>query len=735
MSSRPRPARRAAGRALRLQLEILEDRTVPTLLGNTLFPADNPWNQPITNAPVAANSNAVLSSIISQYGDGQLHPDFGQDYFAAQPLYGIPYNVVHGNTTPKIHVVIDSYASESDVQDAPIPANAVLEGDNQNGPASIAQRGDSHLIVYDVDNNVGYEFFSASRPSENTDGRWHAAQETVWNYNTDTFRTLGWTSADAAGLPILPGLIRPDEGLPAAQGGQGVINHAIRMTLQNSVILDQFLYPASHAANPGNTDAAVQPPMGARFRLKASVDISGLSPQARVIAQAMKDYGLIVADNGSNFFISGASYAATANNTPGLTWDDNDIQDSVSGLKSLHFSDFELVDLTPVVTGLSATRGPAGTAVTITGENFSGAAGHLQVLFGSTPATAVSVVDDGHITATAPAGAGTVDVRVQSGVSAPGLAGANYTDPVFGYGVSATSAADQFTYDTPGFTYDPATQTLTINGTNFGFVQKMTTDATGTYLADTFTIDGTSEVFPESRLARVVVLGSGGGSAWLTTGASSAGDSIFLGNRGGTVARLNAAGNAANYVYLSGFAAVYSLAGPLDPVLMVGTSGVANTFVSAGRYSYLTSGSAFYYVSGSKYVYAYAAGAGDVAYHYDGSGPSTYVASGMAYSAMSGTDQGRPFFNEAVGFRFNHGVATHAGQDVAYFYDSPLSDVFIGFSAYSYLYAANPNGSIALYDDASNFAAVYAYSFVGGIDYAFIYDTMHDHEMGFVRLV
>ena len=126
---------------------------------------------------------------------------------------------------------------------------------------------------------------------------------------TNTFRTIGWTSADAAGLAILPGLVRPDEGLPTNQGGQGAITHAIRFTLQNAVILNQFIYPGSHVANPGNTNPAVQPPMGARFRLKPGVDISGLNPQSRIIAQAMKDYGLILADNGSNFFFSGASGA------------------------------------------------------------------------------------------------------------------------------------------------------------------------------------------------------------------------------------------------------------------------------------------------------------------------------------------------------------------------------------------------------------------------------------------
>jgi hypothetical protein len=455
--ARRRFARPQTARPVALRVEALEDRTVPTLLGNSLFPADNPWNQKITSAPVAANSAAIMNQIVTTYGNGRLHPDFGQDYNTSADLYGIPYNVVHGNTTPKTSVVIDAYADESDVVPVPLPANVILEGDYQNGPkAGLANRGDSHLLVYDVDNNVAYEFFATSRPGENRDGQWHADQETVWDMKANTFRTVGWTSADAAGLSILAGLVRPDEALPVSQGGQGAINHAIRLTLQNSVILDQFLYPASHIANSGN-NAAVQPPMGARFRLKASVDISGLNPEARIVAQAMKDYGLIVADNGSNFYFSGASYAVDGNNAQSATWDDNDIQDTRNGLKSLHFNDFEVVDLTPVVSGLSAQVGPAGTAVTVLGQNFSGAAGHLQVFFGSTPATSVTVVDDGHVVAVTPPGSGTVDVRVQSGVStAPDTD--NVESTVFGYGVSAVTAADLFTYGTAVVTVPGAGQ-------------------------------------------------------------------------------------------------------------------------------------------------------------------------------------------------------------------------------------------------------------------------------------
>jgi hypothetical protein len=421
-----------------------------SLLGQQLFPAEYPWNQAITNAPVTSNSAAIINNITALYGDGRLHPDFGQDTQSNNPLYGIPYNVVHGNNQAKVSVVIDAYADESDIVAAPIPSNAVIEGDMQNGPTvGVNNRGDSHLIVYDVDNNIAYEFYRASRPSENSDGQWHADQETVWDMKTDEFRTLGWTSADAAGLAILPGLVRPDEGLPVSQGGQGVINHAIRFTLQNNIILDQFLYPASHTANPGNTNAAIEPPMGARFRLKASVDISTLNPESQIIAQAMKTYGMIVADNGSNFFFSGASYSVDANNNFSLTWNDNDIQDTLHGLKSLHFSDFEVVDLTPAVTGLSSSSGDAGSTITVVGQNFSGAAGRLQVLFGNSAATNVTVVDDSHVTAVVPSGSGTVDVRVQSGVTTPSDP-SNYKDPIFGYGNSAVTAADRFTYNTQG---------------------------------------------------------------------------------------------------------------------------------------------------------------------------------------------------------------------------------------------------------------------------------------------
>jgi len=232
-----------------------------------------------------------------------------------------------------------------------------------------------------------------------------------------------------------------------AQGGQGIIRHAIRFTLPNAIILNQYLYPGSHTANPGNNNRAIQPPMGARFRLKSSVDISTLNPQSKVIAQALKDYGLILADNGSAFFFTGASYSPNATNGFALTWDDNDIQSSVHGLKSLWFTNFEVVDLTPAITALSPTQAVAGTSVAITGYNFSGAAGRLSVWFGTNKVQATAS-DDAHLTAIAPMGSGTVEVRVQSGNSnAP--SSANYTSPIWGYGLSATSVVARFTFQPP----------------------------------------------------------------------------------------------------------------------------------------------------------------------------------------------------------------------------------------------------------------------------------------------
>jgi hypothetical protein len=463
-----RHGRRRPVRRTRLELAELEDRVVPTLLGQQLFPTDYPWNQNISNAPVAANSGNIITHIGSSI---HIHPDWGNDnaaLYGNSPLYGIPFNVVHGNTTAKVNVTIDNYPGESDSVAVPIPANAVIEGDLQNGPNATGagyntgQRGDSHLIVWDEDNNIAYELFGVSRPNDptlfpdrngvehpKTDTAWHAAQESVWNMSTDSFRSLGWTSADAAGLSILAGLVRPDEGLPISQGGQGAILHALRFTLPSGDVNPQYIYPASHVVN--DSSGSTKLPFGARLRLQntpaVNTLINAMGPEAQIIAHAMQQYGLVLADIGSSMYVTGSSASQDANNAIKLVWNMND----VLGLATLNAGDFDVVNLTPVVTGLSVNSGPAGTTVTITGQNFSGSAGHLSVFFGSNPATSVTYVDDAHITAVVPNGSGTVNVTVQSGVNAtdPNNPTDNVNNPIFGYGTSAVTASAQFTYGGP----------------------------------------------------------------------------------------------------------------------------------------------------------------------------------------------------------------------------------------------------------------------------------------------
>lgn len=261
----------------------------------SVFPSSNVWNRDISGLPVAANSQTLIASIGL---DANLHPDF------SATGYGIPINVV-GPSTPRVSVSFD-YADESDAGPYPIPANPAIEGGS-----------DRHVLLWDTSACMLYELYAASRSGSS----WGAGSGAIWDLRSNALRPDGWTSADAAGLPILPGLVRYDEV------ARGAILHALRFTAPST--RTAHIYPARHDA--GESGSAALPPMGLRVRLKASVDISGFGPQARTILVALQRYGMILADNGSPWYVTGV---------PNAHWDD----DELHALHQLSGADFEVVD-------------------------------------------------------------------------------------------------------------------------------------------------------------------------------------------------------------------------------------------------------------------------------------------------------------------------------------------------------------------------------------------------------
>ena len=264
-----------------------------------LFPATNVWNKRVDTLPVAANSQAVLSTIGLDTG---LHPDFGT-VWDGHPN-GIPYNVANKKT--KRYRVSFDYASESDKGPYPIPAGVKIEAGS-----------DRHALIVDRDSCRLYELYALQK----TGNGWHAGSGAIWNLRSNRLRPSGWTSADAAGLPILPGLVRYDEV------ARGQIDHALRFTVEST--RRAFIYPARHFASD-QTDPNL-PPMGLRVRLRADFDTSGYPRQVRVILTALKRYGMIVADNGSNWYVSGA---------PDRRWND----DALHSIGKVTGADFEVVD-------------------------------------------------------------------------------------------------------------------------------------------------------------------------------------------------------------------------------------------------------------------------------------------------------------------------------------------------------------------------------------------------------
>ncbi len=293
------------------------------------FSSANLWNQDISGAAVDSNSTAIINFIGPTVG---IHADFGSGQYQGSNI-GIPYSIVSGSQAP-VNVTFTAYGSESDPGPMPVPGSAPIEGDPNPG------NGDRHVLVLDNSNCFLYELYSAF---PNGNGTWNAASAAVWDLLNDEQRPWTWTSADAAGLPIFPGLIRYDEV------AAGQIQHAIRFTLPQSRAA--MALPATHwAANSTSTNA---PPMGMRLRLKSGYDISGFSTNMQVILTAMKKYGLIMADNGTAMYISGA---------PDSRWDNDDLHT----LGHVPASAFEVVQMNTVYTAANIPQGSAPTIKTFT---------------------------------------------------------------------------------------------------------------------------------------------------------------------------------------------------------------------------------------------------------------------------------------------------------------------------------------------------------------------------------
>jgi hypothetical protein len=291
-----------------------------SLNGFVPFQASSLWNTDISSAPLASNSANIINYIGSTV---TLHPDFGSGLYEGSSI-GIPYEIVSGSQA-KVNITLGAYGDESDPGPMPVPSNALIEGYPAPGD------GDRHVLVLDKDNCWLYEMFNSHELSV---ANWSADSTAIWDMTINAQRPYTWTSADAAGLPIFPGLVRYDEV------AAGAINHAVRFTVP--VSQQAFTAPASHwASSVTDPDA---PPMGTRLRLQASFDISGFSQANQVILTALKKYGMILADNGSAIYISGA---------PNSGWNNDDLHN----LTSLTGADFDVVTTGPVYTESNVPSG------------------------------------------------------------------------------------------------------------------------------------------------------------------------------------------------------------------------------------------------------------------------------------------------------------------------------------------------------------------------------------------
>ena len=275
-----------------------------TIAGCAVFPADNPWNQDVSKLPLDPHSAQIIKAI-SSGGDEYLHADFG-----SEPDYGIPFIVVDG-TQPKVPINFVEYGDESDPGPYPVPLTAPVEAGD-----------DHHVLVVDKDNCILYELYHAEQVGKG----WNAGSGAIFDLRSNKLRPDGWTSTDAAGLPIFAGLAKYDE----VQSGK--ITHALRFTVEETS--GGFIHPATHQVSDANSPTL--PVMGMRLRLKTSFDTSKFTGDSKVILEGLKQYGMIVADIGTSWFISGQTDSR---------WKDDDLDQ----LKSVPGSAFEVVEHGPII--------------------------------------------------------------------------------------------------------------------------------------------------------------------------------------------------------------------------------------------------------------------------------------------------------------------------------------------------------------------------------------------------
>jgi hypothetical protein len=468
----------------------------PTVGTCPVLPADNIWNTPVDQVIVSASSSTWVTTIGSTK---TVHADFGSGLYDGAPI-GIPYITVPGAQTK--YPATFTYASESDPGPYAIPLSAPIEGGAQSS-------GDRHAVAIDTDHCILYELYAAYPQAAS----WTAGAGAIFNLLSNALRPSGWTSTDAAGLPVFPGLVRYDEI------AAGEIRHAIRFTVPQTQ--RAFVWPARHYAS--SLTGTQYPPMGARFRLRAGFDISGFSAANQAILRALKKYGMILADNGSAWYLSGA---------PDSRWNNDDLHN----LGQIHGSDFEAVDVSGLMIDPNSGQAAQSTTVSVTvSPNTASVQTNATKQFAATVTNATTqtvnwsvngapggnsavglVSSTGLYTAPAvPPSGGTVTVQAASTVSPSAIGSATVT-------VTAPPVAPVLTSISPNGGMQGTSVAVTLAGSNF--LPGTTIAVSGTGVS----VTGVSVVSSAKLTATFVIAATAASGARSVTAATTAGSSAAL---------------------------------------------------------------------------------------------------------------------------------------------------------------------------------------------------------------